>query len=165
MATPFSNSIAQFRIEDVARKPRGYHVRTVTGGAHRVRVAFPPGPRKRGSGKLVQILHPKAENPKRCANASVEAWLDQAQRARDRGDLEKAYALEKIALEKEKKEEAKSGCPRPRRRRNKPRQLLGKVKKWSPNPFYSTKDAAIRAAKQLAKRDGYALYVYPYKDT
>lgn len=55
----------QFRHEDVARMPRGYKIRTVTHpSGHRVRFAFPPGPRRKGAGTLVSVLHPKGErNP------------------------------------------------------------------------------------------------------
>lgn len=55
----------QYRHEDVALVPKGHRVRTVLSGQHRVRVAFPPGPRRKGSGKLVAVLHPKSE--KNCA--------------------------------------------------------------------------------------------------
>lgn len=48
--------------EDVAAVPHGWQVRTVRQGAHRVRVAFPPGPRHSGSGRLISILHPRREN-------------------------------------------------------------------------------------------------------
>jgi hypothetical protein len=49
----------------VAAAPSGWRIRTVAhSGGHRVRVAFPPGRRRKGSGKLVSILHPKGErNP------------------------------------------------------------------------------------------------------
>ena len=58
---------ARFRHEDVASVPSGWKVRTVTAGSHRVRVAFPPGRRHKGSGRLVSVLHPLAgKNP--CAN-------------------------------------------------------------------------------------------------
>src|SRR5690348_9526605 len=52
-----------FSIQHVATVPSGWHVRTVKAGAHRVRVAFPPGRRKKGSGIPVEVLHPRAENP------------------------------------------------------------------------------------------------------
>jgi hypothetical protein len=46
-------------------------VRTVRvnpqGQGHLVRVAFPPGSRKTGSGVVVAVLHPKTENPNTCA--------------------------------------------------------------------------------------------------
>lgn len=55
---------AQYKVEHLAETPRGYKVRSVTRGSHVVRVAFPPGARKKGSGKVVEILHPKTEaNP------------------------------------------------------------------------------------------------------
>jgi hypothetical protein len=53
----------RFRHEDISAVPRGWKVRTVKHDGHRVRVAFPPGRRKTGSGRLVSILHPKSENP------------------------------------------------------------------------------------------------------
>lgn len=53
-----------YKHEEVAKTPRGYHVRSVQRGTHVVRVAFPPGPRRKGAGKVVEILHPKSEmNP------------------------------------------------------------------------------------------------------
>ena len=54
---------SQFRTEHFQDAPRGWHVKTITHpSGHEVRVAFPKGPRKRGSGRLVSILHPH-ENP------------------------------------------------------------------------------------------------------
>ncbi len=67
---------SQFRHEDVSALPRGYKVRTVTHPTgHKVRLAFPPGPRRKGSGKLVSILHPKRENPRTCTNQGVAALI------------------------------------------------------------------------------------------
>jgi hypothetical protein len=58
---------AAFRVEHRAQVPAGWKVRTKLSGTHRVRIAFPPGARRRGSGKVVEILHPKVEsNP--CPN-------------------------------------------------------------------------------------------------
>jgi hypothetical protein len=58
---------SRFRHEDVEAVPKGWKVRTVKAGAHRVRVAFPPGRRQKGSGRLVSVLHPlSGSNP--CAN-------------------------------------------------------------------------------------------------
>jgi len=55
---------AQFRVEHRGAAPRGWKIRTKLSGAHRIRIAFPPGPRAAGSGKLVEILHPKGgDNP------------------------------------------------------------------------------------------------------
>ena len=53
----------RFRREDVSFVPSGWHVRTVKHGDHRVRVAFPPGRKIKGSGRLISILHPIRENP------------------------------------------------------------------------------------------------------
>jgi hypothetical protein len=47
----------------VATVPHGWKVRTVQAGEHRVRVAFPPGRREKGSGIPVEVLHPRNENP------------------------------------------------------------------------------------------------------
>lgn len=61
---------AQMRTEHVAETPRGWKVRTITPGAdskHEVRIAFPPGRRKKGSGRVVEILHPSAEKNPKCA--------------------------------------------------------------------------------------------------
>lgn len=56
-------SVQQFRHEDVSAVPRGYRVRTISHpSGHKVRVAYPPGPRRKGSGKLVSILHPRSES-------------------------------------------------------------------------------------------------------
>lgn len=52
-----------FRVEDVAPTPRGWKVRTIISGGHRVRLAFPPGRREKGAGMVVQVLHPHQENP------------------------------------------------------------------------------------------------------
>jgi hypothetical protein len=58
---------ARFRHEDVSAVPGGWKVRTVKAGSHRVRVAFPPGRKQKGSGRLVSVLHPvSGSNP--CAN-------------------------------------------------------------------------------------------------
>lgn len=55
-------SRAKFRVQHIAVKPRGWRVRTKREGAHELRIGFPPGPRRRGTGKLLEILHPKAEH-------------------------------------------------------------------------------------------------------
>jgi hypothetical protein len=52
-----------FSIQRVATAPAGWLVRTVKAGGHRVRVAFPPGRRAKGSGITVEVLHPRNENP------------------------------------------------------------------------------------------------------
>jgi hypothetical protein len=58
---------SRFRHEDVESVPKGWKVRTVKSGAHRVRVAFPPGRKQKGSGRLVSVLHPTSgSNP--CSN-------------------------------------------------------------------------------------------------
>ena len=51
---------SQFRHEDIAAVPRGFKVRTVKqADGTEVRVAFPPGRRKKGSGKVISILKRK----------------------------------------------------------------------------------------------------------
>jgi hypothetical protein len=61
-------STAKFRHEDIRAVPKGWKVRTITHeSGHRVRVAYPPGPRKKGAGEVISILHPlTGSNP--CAN-------------------------------------------------------------------------------------------------
>jgi hypothetical protein len=62
----------QFEHEDIATVPRGWKVRTLAhADGSQVRLAFPPGPRKKGSGRLVSILHP-LDNPKLRALSPVE---------------------------------------------------------------------------------------------
>jgi len=66
---------AAYRTEHVAEAPRGWKVRTVKPGPrseHEVRIAFPPGRRKKGSGRVVEILHPSSENNPTC-DLSVKA--------------------------------------------------------------------------------------------
>ncbi len=59
-------SQAQYRHEDVARAPSGWRTRTISHpSGHEIRVAFPPGARRKG-GRLISILHPLKENPKYC---------------------------------------------------------------------------------------------------
>jgi len=54
----------EFRAEHVQEKPSRWRVRTIrTRTGHQLRVGFPPGPRRRGSGRLLEILHPRGENP------------------------------------------------------------------------------------------------------
>ena len=55
--------MSKYHHQDVSAVPSGWKVRTVKAGAHRVRVAFPPGRRQTGSGQVVSVLHPKGENP------------------------------------------------------------------------------------------------------
>lgn len=74
---------SQFEHKDVARVPRGYKVRTVRqADGTEVRVAFPPGRRRKGSGKVVSILHPKknARPEKEKTRQQVEAMQDKAVR-------------------------------------------------------------------------------------
>jgi len=55
-----------FTHQDIRTVPAGWKVRTVKAREHRVRVAFPPGRREKGSGVVVAVLHPKTENPNTC---------------------------------------------------------------------------------------------------
>jgi len=61
----------EYRTQHVAQAPAGWHVRTIPSGEHWIRLAFPPGARRRGSGELVEILHPAGENPKQCNPAEL----------------------------------------------------------------------------------------------
>jgi len=60
-------SAAQYRTQHLTTTPRGWRVRSKRVDAHVLRFAFPPGPRRRGSGKVLEILHPK--NPVCAKNA------------------------------------------------------------------------------------------------
>jgi len=61
---------AQFRHEEIAKAPRGWRVRTVKRGEHELRIGFPPGARKKGSGKVLEVLHPKKEKNPSCIVSS-----------------------------------------------------------------------------------------------
>jgi hypothetical protein len=50
--------------------PAGWRVRSKRAGAHVLRIAFPPGRRKKGSGEVIEVLHPKA-NPS-CEEGTCE---------------------------------------------------------------------------------------------
>jgi hypothetical protein len=64
-------SSGKFRIEHVGKAPAGWKVRTMTHpSGHEVRLAFPPGRRKKGSGRLIEIMHPHGENPEACNGPS-----------------------------------------------------------------------------------------------
>lgn len=95
---------AQYRHEDVATAPRGWRVRTKTAAGHQVRIAFPPGPRRKGAGKLVSILHPKAENPKKCPNPQAQSYLKAAEKAAQLGKFEKTTKLLKKYATRKRKE-------------------------------------------------------------
>jgi len=56
-------SEGEYRVEHVEQTPSGYRVATIPSGEHWVRLAFPPGSRRRGSGRVIEILHPRGENP------------------------------------------------------------------------------------------------------
>ena len=84
---------AQFRHEDVATVPRGWKVRTVTQRTgHQARIAFPPGPRKRGAGRLISILHPQGENPGACR----EGGRLKAEGSNPRGKVKTREQVEKM---------------------------------------------------------------------
>ncbi len=53
----------RYEHEEIAPQPRGWRVGTVLSDGHQIRIAFPPGPRRRGAGRVISILHPRGENP------------------------------------------------------------------------------------------------------
>jgi hypothetical protein len=62
-------SAAAMRTEHVQQTPRGWRVRTIVPGPqskHEVRIAFPPGRRRKASGRVVEILHPAEERNPKC---------------------------------------------------------------------------------------------------
>jgi len=96
---------SQFRHEDIATVPRGYKVRTVKqADGTEVRVAFPPGRRKKGSGKVISILKPikkNAREQKAKTRAQVEAMQEKAVRfLRDVADKpDAADDIEEMSVE------------------------------------------------------------------
>jgi hypothetical protein len=61
----------KFRHQEVSVPGPGTKVRTVRAGAHEIKIAFPKGARKRGSGKIVSILHPATEKNPSCDGLTV----------------------------------------------------------------------------------------------
>jgi hypothetical protein len=77
----------------VATVPRGWKVRTVTQRTgHQVRVAYPPGPRRKGAGRLISILHPQGENPGACR----EGGRLKAEGSNPRGKVKTREQVEKM---------------------------------------------------------------------
>jgi hypothetical protein len=60
--------VAAYQVQHLAKTPHGWHVRSRREGSHLIRIAFPPGRRRRGAGKVVEVLHPKKNPacPKKC---------------------------------------------------------------------------------------------------
>lgn len=71
-----------YRVEHVATAPRGWKVRTKMQATHMLRIAFPPGRRRRGAGKVVEIFHPVNENPCAMRNAVSAPQTAAERRAR-----------------------------------------------------------------------------------
>ena len=69
----------EYRHQDIAVPARGTKVRTVRAGKHLVRIAFPKGARKKGSGQLISILHPLHEKNPSCGGVLSIAAADLAQ--------------------------------------------------------------------------------------
>lgn len=90
---------SQFRHEDVSAVPRGWRVRTITEpSGHRVRLAFPPGPRRKGAGKLISILHPKvglSSNPlqESVRDSHGNRWFVSILGSESRGYTAEGYAV------------------------------------------------------------------------
>ncbi len=64
---------AEYRTEHVASAPPGGRVVSVASrtGSHLLRIWYPSGARKKGSGKLLEILHPRDENPACAVSAAA----------------------------------------------------------------------------------------------
>jgi hypothetical protein len=57
-----------YRVEHFSTLRGGEKVRSVRRGGHVVRIAFPRGRREKGSGRVIEVLHPVRENPCRLPN-------------------------------------------------------------------------------------------------
>lgn len=55
-----------FRAQRIMKAPRGFSLRTKRIGSHCLVFAVPPGRRRKGAARLVEVLHPQRENPSRC---------------------------------------------------------------------------------------------------
>lgn len=114
-------SRAHFAVEHIAPKPRGWRVRTVTPkrSGHEVRIAFPPGPRRKGSGRVLEILHPKGEKNPKCAisqtaksnPAELLIFGNPSTAAAKRATRERAGKIRAARLNGRPNAGHKSGCP------------------------------------------------------
>jgi hypothetical protein len=112
----------QFEHEDIAEVPKGWKVRTVAQkDGTQVRVAFQPGRRRKGSGKLISILHPK--NPKSKTAEQVEAMKAKAVKFLQDvvGDRAKAAEVESMSLQ-EYAEKKKIAISNPRKAKSEKRK-------------------------------------------
>ena len=161
----------QFRHEDVATVPRGYRVRTVTSGTHQVRVAFPPGPRRKGAGKLVSIFHPMSENPKQCPNPKPESYLLAAEKAAKEGQYERGKKLlikgtkGMIAdAEKELKRRGPRARSQNRRKRNQgAAKLYADFHGRAPHEVLTLQEALMASGDYTALGDMGSLWLEPVK--
>lgn len=64
---------AEYRTEHVATAPQGGRVVSIPSrsGSHQLRIWYPSGRRTKGSGKLLEILHPHDENPSCAVSAAA----------------------------------------------------------------------------------------------
>lgn len=111
----------QFAVEHISEKPRGWKVRTVTPprSKHEVRIAFPPGRRHKGSGKVLEILHPKSENNPKCAisktaksnPAELLIFGNPSKRESQKAARERAERIRGARLGARPNSTHKAGCP------------------------------------------------------
>lgn len=71
-----------YRVEHVAEVPRGWRVRTKMQSTHMLRIAFPPGRKRKGAGKVVEIFHPVNENPCAMTRTKQREARERAERIR-----------------------------------------------------------------------------------
>lgn len=103
-----------FKHEHIRRKPRGYGVGTVTHpSGHQIRIAFPPGPRRKGAGELLEILHPRGESNPCEVNRSTARGLALTQVQKNPNELvilgAAANPSHSHRLSKKRKRRAQSG--------------------------------------------------------
>ncbi|MGA8224015.1 MAG: hypothetical protein WB780_20365 [Candidatus Acidiferrales bacterium] len=158
---------ATFRHEDVEAVPRGWRVRTIAHGEHRVRVAFPAGRRQKGGGKLISILHPNKENPSsRCAAHIQKNYTEEVKDGKGNRWITsvthsgKDWMAEGYPVVGKKIKRV--GAPVIARGPSESEAADRLWMKIEPNPNYdrSNLTSAISAASKLSKGTGGVVYVY-----
>lgn len=141
---------AQFRTEHVATSPRGWKVRSKKSGSHVLRFAVPPGARKKGAAKLLEVLHPKAEKNPSCivshrAKANPEElilFLNPATPAQQKRATRERAGRIRAARLNGKKSNAKKVTPMRRRKdRELPKPAKKAARRKRHNPVSETEQA------------------------
>lgn len=174
----------QYRHEDVATVPRGWRVRTK---AHRsgaqVRIAYPPGAHKEGSGRLISILHPNkrgnhpaglhlsiCQDPDFAKELNPKAitYLQAAEEAAKSGSYGKTSKLLRKYVSKKKKElepapEVRSQNAKHRKNQTGAAQLYTDFHGRAPSEILTMQEALMTSGDYTALGDMGSLWLEPVK--